>query len=181
MDKRAVTGRLIRFEGSTPYMYRCTGGEVTVGIGHAIHGAEEALALDWGGPRTSLEQDYARIATAPMGQKYAASYYEPLTTTRMADDAILALCDDDINLCEDQLAQALPDWDSYPELVRQALFDMGYNLGVAGLLKFEKMLAAVNAGDWKTAAQESRRKGIAEGRNKEIEELFLGEIDCEET
>lgn len=34
------------------------------------------------------------------------------------------------------------------------LLDMAYNMGVAGLMNFHHMLAAVQAGDWKTAAAE---------------------------
>jgi lysozyme len=37
---------------------------------------------------------------------------------------------------------------------RGAFVNMGYNLGVAGLAKFEKMLKAAEAGDWETAARE---------------------------
>ena len=33
-----VQGRLLQFEGRTNFMYRCTGGEVTVGVGHALTG-----------------------------------------------------------------------------------------------------------------------------------------------
>lgn len=172
MNKTAVADRLIRFEGSVPYMYRCTGGEVTVGIGHAIQSAEDAMALALM-PWTSIEEDYAKVATAPMGQKYAASYYGPLTTTRMSDSAILQLCGADICLFEEQLKQALPDWDSYPEPAQEALFDMGYNLGIAGLMKYPRMLAAVDRADWVTAAAESHRNGIPEERNQEIANLFL--------
>lgn len=34
------------------------------------------------------------------------------------------------------------------------LIDMAFNLGVAGLMKFKKMLAAVDRQDWETAANE---------------------------
>jgi GH24 family phage-related lysozyme (muramidase) len=108
-----------------------------------------------------------------MGKNHAASYYESLTRCRMGETEIAELCASDIDLFEDQLREALPFWDTYHELAQQALFDMAYNLGVAGLMKFPKMLFAVDEGDWETAAVESRRNGIPDERNEEIAALYL--------
>jgi GH24 family phage-related lysozyme (muramidase) len=170
MNKNAVTERLIQFEGSIPYMYRCTGGEATVGVGHAIQTADDAAKLTWTKPAT-VAADYARVAAAPVGN--VASYYVSLSTCRMSDAEITRLCGLDIDSFEVQLKQALPQWDTYPEPAQEALFDMGFNLGVAGLMKFTNMLAAVDRGDWPAAANESHRKGIPENRNQEIADLFL--------
>ena len=48
MNSEPVIRRLKQFEGSVPHMYRCTGGEVTVGVGHAILTASDAVQLNWG-------------------------------------------------------------------------------------------------------------------------------------
>jgi len=170
MDRGAVIDRLIRFEGSIPYMYRCTGGEVTVGIGHAIQTVTDAINLTWAGSAT-VAADYERVAAAPVGN--VASSYRDLSTCRMNDQEIARICDLDINSFESQLKAALPNWGKYPEPAQEALFDMGFNLGVAGLMKFPAMVAAVDRGDWKTASDESHRKGIQETRNDEIAGLFL--------
>src|ERR1035437_9519766 len=45
MDASLVIPRLESFEGRVPYMYRCTGGKVTIGIGHAIETPADALNL----------------------------------------------------------------------------------------------------------------------------------------
>jgi GH24 family phage-related lysozyme (muramidase) len=49
---------------------------------------------------------------------------------------------------------------------------MGYNLGVGGLLKFHKLLAAVDAGQWTTAAAQCHRMGIGDARNQATAGLF---------
>ncbi len=176
MDPAAVEARLRKFEGCVPYMYRCTGGEVTIGVGHAILDAAGAGSLNWqidGAPATpeQAQADWAKVAAA--GKGMVASAYAGLTQCRMTDDEISRLVETDIQLFAAQLQTALPGWSSYPEPVQEALFDMAYNLGIGGLLKFSKMLAAVNAGDWNTAAAQCHRRGISEDRNRETAQLFL--------
>jgi hypothetical protein len=41
------------------------------------------------------------------------------------------------------------------------------------LLEFKRLLAAVAAADWTTAAAESHRMGISDERNQETANLFL--------
>ena len=62
--------------------------------------------------------------------------------------------------------------------LRQALFDMAYNLGVGGLLKFRKLLAACTSGQWEIAATECHRAGIGDERNLETAALFLQAADA---
>lgn len=176
MDSASVIARLKQFEGVVPYMYRCTGGEVTIGAGHAIQAAADAGNLSWsiGGAPAAPEQaqsDFAAVAAAPRG--LVASGYESLTQCRMSADDIDALLASDVQLFESKLAAALPRWQAYPEPAQEALFDMGYNLGVGGLLKFHQLLAAVDAGQWTTAAAQCHRLGIGDARNQATANLFL--------
>jgi GH24 family phage-related lysozyme (muramidase) len=171
-----VIARLKQFEGYVSYMYRCTGGEVTIGAGHAIPAAADAGKLKWSIAGTSAtpeqaQSDFAKIAAAPIG--WVASGYENLTQCRMSADDIDALLLADVALFETKLAAALPGWASHPEPAQEALFDMGYNLGVGGLLKFHQLLAAVDAGQWTTAAAQCHRMGIGDARNRETANLFL--------
>jgi GH24 family phage-related lysozyme (muramidase) len=173
MNQQDVATRLKIFEGSVPHMYRCTGGEVTIGVGHAIFSTSDAQKLSWGVPSPSPEEvisGYRNVYDAPKGQ--VASYYANLSTCRMTDLAISNLLSSDMNAFLLQVKKALPNWDRYPDSAQQALFDMAYNLGINGLLKYPKMLAACDAGDWKTAAQESHRNGISQQRNQTIYALF---------
>ena len=176
MDLTIVIPRLQSFEGCEPHMYRCTGGKVTIGIGHAIETPADAVALSWaidGRPAadTEIQTDWASIAAAQMN--LAAPAYAPLTQCRMASDGITALVAADVARFEAKLAAALPNWSTYPEPVQEALFDMGFNLGVDGLLKFHMLLAAVDAGQWAEAAAQSHRKGIGDTRNQQTAALFL--------
>ena len=67
----------------------------------------------------------------------------------------------------------LPAFDSWPESVQEAVFDIGYNCGIAGLLGFHRMLAAIAQHDWQTAGVCSHRRGISDDRNKETANLFF--------
>jgi GH24 family phage-related lysozyme (muramidase) len=176
MNSANVIARLNKFEGSVPYMYRCTGGEVTIGVGHAIQNLQDVCKLAWsiGGTPATPEQaqaDFAKIAATPKGQ--LASQYASLTRCRMVSVDIDALLLNDIERFASQLAAALPKWASYPEPAQEALFDMAYNLGLAGLLKFHQMLAAADNGQWATAAAQCHRMGIPDARNQETRNLFL--------
>jgi GH24 family phage-related lysozyme (muramidase) len=156
-------------------MYVCTGGEVTIGVGHAIATSADASKLTWqiGGAAAAPAQaaaDFERVAAAPKGM--LTSDYAGLTQCRMSDGGIDALVEADVQAFEAQLAATLPKWNSYPEPVQEALFDMAFNLGLGGLKRFPRMLAAIDAGDWNTAAAQSHRQGIGEGRNQEIAALF---------
>jgi len=175
MDQAAVVARLKKFEGSVPYMYLCTGGEVTVGVGHAIPNPAKASQLSWqvGGAAPAPAQasaDFEQVAAAQKGM--LASAYAGLTQCRMSDGGIEALVEADVLAFEARLATTLPNWNSYPEPVQEALFDMAFNLGLGGLKKFPTMLAAIDAGDWNTAAAQSHRQGIGEARNQEIAALL---------
>jgi GH24 family phage-related lysozyme (muramidase) len=111
MDRSAVIARLQQFEGCVNYMYRCTGGEVTIGIGHALQTAANASKLNWqtgGAPSLPdrVQSDYQAIAAAPVGQ--VATAYQHLTQCRMADADIQALVAADVNSFEAQLCKAYP-------------------------------------------------------------------------
>ena len=175
MDREFVIKRLRAFEGCIPHMYRCTGGEVTIGVGHAIQAAADAANFSWRigeRPATAAEilADYGRIAGAEMGMR--ASGYAGMTQCRMADPDMDRLCLEDVDRFTARLEAALPNWNKYPPQAQAALFDMAFNLGLGGLLKFHKLLAAVDAGDWETAAKECHRQGIGEDRNRQTAELF---------
>ncbi len=175
MDSALVISRLESFEGRVPYLYLCTGGEVTVGIGHAIPTPADALQLTWSidvRPATAVEiqGDYARIAAA--GKGLTARSYAPLTRCRMADADIDALVSSDVQKFASSLAAALPNWSTYPAAAQAALFDMAFNLGLGGLKKFPRLLAAVDAGQWEVAAAQCHRQGIAETRNQQTADLF---------
>lgn len=59
-------------------------------------------------------------------------------------------------------AITLPYWDKLNEPRKATLIDMSYELGGAGIMGFTKMLQAIRAEDWKTAAMEGYKSLWAE-------------------
>jgi GH24 family phage-related lysozyme (muramidase) len=175
MDRALILTRLEQFEGRIPHMYRCTGGEVTIGIGHAIASPDDAVSLAWtvDGRAATPEEvraGWAAVGAAQLGMP--ALKHATLSRCRMGNDAIDTLAAADVDRFAAQIAAALSKWSGYPTCVQSALFDMAFNLGLGGLLKFRNLLAACDAGDWATAAAECHRKGIAESRNDATAALF---------
>jgi lysozyme len=64
------------------------------------------------------------------------------------------LFDNDITSLVVALNLSIPWWTSLSDARQRALANMAFNLGPAGLLTFRKMLAAIQARDWKTAHHE---------------------------
>jgi GH24 family phage-related lysozyme (muramidase) len=66
-----------------------------------------------------------------------------------------------------------PYYHQLPPEAQQALIDLVYNTGIDNLLAFENMLKAIQAKNWKAAAEESRRGKVEPERNQYVKELFL--------
>ena len=176
MDTALVIRRTESCEGRVHHMYRCTGGKVTIGIGHAIESPSDALRLSWSiegrtATGAEIQADYASVAAAQKG--LLAQSYAAFSQCRMADSDIDALIAADTAAFENSLAAALPNWNTYPAPAQAALFDMAFNLGLGGLQRFTQLLAAVDAGQWDVAAAQCHRKGIGEDRNQQTAALFL--------
>jgi GH24 family phage-related lysozyme (muramidase) len=155
---------------------------VTVGEGHLIPDAGPAQKLGFmAGDRMAappeVAADFARVAAAPPG--HTAVYYKALSQCRLSLERIDAILADDIAEREAAIRAQLPAFDSWPEPVQEAVFDIAFNAGVGGLLRFRRMLAAIAEHDWQRAAVESHRAGISEGRNQEIASLFLTAVEKE--
>jgi lysozyme len=69
-------------------------------------------------------------------------------------DEIAYLLNNDIQDRREALTKALPFFAELSTARQGVLINMAFNMGVAGLLKFKQMLAAVEAGHWGIAAKE---------------------------
>ena len=90
-----------------------------------------------------------------------------------------ALLANDVGRFLDQLDGALPWWRGMPEAARLGLANMAFNLGLTRLLKFRKMLAALEAGDYARAAEEaldSKWAAQVGRRSARIADLFCGAV-----
>jgi GH24 family phage-related lysozyme (muramidase) len=172
-----VLARLKRFEGETDYLYRSTAGDLTAGIGHSFPGEASALAIPWqvgarAGTPQEISRDWHKIRTTPAG--LVAAEYERLTSVRLAAGTVASLAERDITAVLIQLRMAIGGFDTFPEPAQEAIFDMGFNLGVAGLVKkFPRFLAAVDKGNWMAATAECQRLGVGPLRNRETAHLLL--------
>lgn len=61
----------------------------------------------------------------------------------------------DINVAEEDLDQNIPWWSDMPEPAQRGLCNMSFNLGWPRLSGFKNMLAALQRGDYQTAADEA--------------------------
>jgi len=77
-----------------------------------------------------------------------------LTDVGITDDEAALLLDNDITRVWQELTHAVGCFSSLDEVRQHVLLDMAFNLGVPRLLKFEKMLAAVEGHHFDVAADE---------------------------
>ena len=76
-----------------------------------------------------------------------------------------------LNILKDALNSKLDYWEDLSEVRQGVLINMAYNLGLNGLRNFVKMFAALNGGDYNTAASEmidSRWSRQVKGRATEL-------------
>ncbi len=104
------------------------------------------------GCNPNLYLDSLGVPTVGVGHNCLAyplpiGYVFPLT-----DDQIEALLDHDLAVTFSGLDLHLPWWRGLDEVRQRVIANMGFNLGVPGLLKFHHMLDAVRSLDWPTAA-----------------------------
>ena len=124
-----IKGFLIKFEG-LELKRHLVDGKAHIGVGHnlEIEQTEEELSIIGS----------ADVETITVGQAHAL----------LEVDINDALEDLSFIFTEEEMAT----WDNTRKLV---LISMVFQLGVGGLKKFKKFIAAVKANDWDTAADES--------------------------
>jgi len=169
--------RLREHEGVIPYLYLDTVGLVTTGVGHLLSTSAYAEALPFNHPD-------GRLATcAEIHAEYAAvealepaklpGYYAERTKLRLPDSAVAELQDRDLQVFAAALESRLPAFQNYPAPAQEALLDMAFQLGVAGLCReFPYMMQAVRLMEWNDCAELCHRAGIQEWRNTDTAELF---------
>jgi GH24 family phage-related lysozyme (muramidase) len=173
-----VQADFARWEGKITHMYLDTKGLVTVGIGKMLPNVAAAQALGFvrrsdkaTATATEIETDFKEVSKQTKGK--LASSYEKYTKLDLPDDAIFDLLKSVVDGFEADLENNFVGYKTYPVAAKRALLDMIYNLGLGGLLKFKKLKASVEAGDWKKAAEDCHRTGPSDERNDWTRDLFL--------
>jgi GH24 family phage-related lysozyme (muramidase) len=183
IDVGALRDDLLRWEGNKPFMYLCSAGYVTTGIGNKLANAQEAIALPWQHRATGLPATPAEIRTAfervqamtsefrradpKVPNPFGAQHYEKVSDLVLPDGAANQLAADRLEKDFLKGLRALfPAFDTYPQPAQRALVDMAYTLGVRGLeTKFPTVVKACRDGQFAVAAKHCHRKLKAtEGR-----------------
>ena len=86
----------------------------------------------------------------PTDEEWGTGVGTPITQTR-ADELLFHDLNTVLDECETHFHQ---NWSIWPEEVKLIIANMAFNLGITKLKKFQLMLTAINAEDYKTASKE---------------------------
>jgi GH24 family phage-related lysozyme (muramidase) len=178
IEVTTLKSNIERYEGRVPHLYLDSRGFVTVGVGHLLSSAAKAQELafvtDSGESATTemIAEEYKQIAEQEAN--HAAIYYQSFTQLRLSDSAIDQLTEKHIDSFYTELKTIYSEFDSFPTDIKLALFDLIFNLGMTNLRKkWPKLNGCIAAKDWNSAAENCRRRGIADERNEYVKALLL--------
>ena len=147
------------FEGYCLAPYRDVEGWPTVAAGNLASPISVWRSLPWvidGRPATAdeIDRDWTSLHSAPFGLKYAAGYFAPYTKVRLTVPGADKVVDDRLQLNDRELAARLSPgrWEELPARAQLALHSWAWADGPEG--HAPHLWAAVEAGDWTTAANE---------------------------
>ena len=124
-----------KHEGRRARVYRDSKGHPTVGVGFNLDRGDARKVL------ASVGADYDRVRAGAQD---------------LTDAQIDALLDVTLRGAMETVRAAVPGFDALKPAQQDGLMDMAFNLGSGGFPKFQKMIAALNAGDARTAAAEAK-------------------------
>lgn len=127
INENEAVQRLCLHEGIRLQPYRCPASYLTIGVGRNLET----------NPPTAEEI------------KVIGDYRSGITK-----NAAFFLLRNDIKRVEAECADRIPFWKQLSAERQYALVDMAFNLGIAGLLKFKKMLGYMGVGNYTQAATE---------------------------
>ena len=178
-DRRKLQIEFARNEGAISHMYLDSKGYVTVGVGHLLKSVGDAQKVAFLDNKTKkkatadeIKIDYENVKKQPKNR--VASFYKSHTKLFLDRLTIDTLTNEHIDKFYNDLKIIYPNFDSYPEEVRLALFDLIFNVGKEGLRStWPTFNAAIKAKDWKKAADNSSRASpVAPSRNKYVKDLL---------
>lgn len=126
MNSDLLREMLKRHEGLRLKPYRCPAGKRTIGYG-------------WNLDANSLPADVAAMLNLTGA------------ITEVVAERLLNISTDTVTR---QCWDIFPQFGGFTENRQVALADFVFNLGASGVMKFKKMRAAIEAGDWERAADE---------------------------
>ena len=94
-----------------------------------------------------------KVYTCPAG-KLTVGYGRNLEDRGITEEEADYLLINDIRCVEDALVRALPCFEKLPEAAQEVLINMGFQMGVAGVLGFRKTLEHLKGGRYHEASFE---------------------------
>ena len=91
--------------------------------------------------------------------------------TPVSEDRVNAVFESDVQKFVSESKKVFPNLDDLPEEAQQVIVNMCFNMGAPRLSKFKKFIAAVNDGNWSTAAVEMMDSRWATQVGKRAERL----------
>jgi len=114
-----------------------------------------------------------KVYRCPAG-KLTIGYGRNLEDNGISEEEADYLLINDLHFVEESLARRLAFWENMPKGVQQVLINMGFQLGINGLMAFRRTLALLDAGNYGAAADEmlnSRWAKQTPGRAKELAQI----------
>lgn len=103
--------------------------------------------------------------------KLTIGYGRNIEDRGISEDEAEYLLNNDIKLSESELSKAFPWFNKLTPVRQSVLINMHFNIGIARLKGFVKALAAIERGDYKTAAAEMLDSKWARQVGKRADEL----------
>ena len=91
--------------------------------------------------------------------------------TPVSEDRVNAVFESDVQKFVSESKKVFPNLEDLPEEAQQVIVNMCFNMGAPRLSKFKKFIAAVNDGNWSTAAVEMMDSRWATQVGKRAERL----------
>lgn len=204
IDMGKYRAHVLDFEDHVTYMYLDCEGLVTVGLGHQIQKAENAMKMTFRYRNKPGDVDVADIKTAynaVLNSGLKCKHHTRFETLAAIDsriefdldldlNEIEALFDEDVTgflqlLGEDRY---FPDFDTYPAGAQMGMLDLAYNMGVDGFFEgFPVFREALEFRNWIEVAEQSHRKEEIDGKTNEtmarrnviVRDWFLDAIEDE--
>ena len=108
------------------------------------------------GVKYEIYLDHLDLKTCGVGHlcRKGEPEYDMEVGTPVSEERVAELFEKDIGWTMNDCLRLLPDFDMLPEEVRLIVANMMFNLGAKRLSGFKRLLAAVERGDWNSAADE---------------------------
>ena len=133
-DFKALVEQLTEDEGYRQDVYECSNGFPTVGIGFALKDLKPKLT-----PELALEILYWQIDKGIIH-----------ISKEHSQEILKKECPD----LHFKLSKKFKFYDNLPQMVKNCLINMSFQMGIFGVSKFKKALKAMENADWKEAGKE---------------------------